>query len=88
MKRVTYKEWFAKFDWSRVTWQEWHVKSDISGMSSQEEQLITIDENISVISESTSVTGQKWRVKSDMKQGTAYSLKTLKVSWNTYPSTL
>ena len=67
MSRVTDKEWFAKFDWSRVTWQEWHVKSDISGMSSQEEQLIKIDDNINVISVRTSVTGQKWLGKSDMK---------------------
>ena len=42
-------------------------------MSSQEEPLIKIDDNISVISERTSLTGQKWLVKSDMKHGTAWS---------------
>ena len=49
-------------------------------MSSQEEQLVKIDDNISVISERTSVTSRKWLVKSDMKHGTVCSQTTLKVS--------
>ena len=44
-----------------------HVKSVISGLSSQEEQLIKMYDNIRVINENTSFICQKWLVNSDMK---------------------